>query len=121
MPALSLVLVAHREQGHLEDFIAALRGQDLTDAEVVAVDDASPDHVPELLDALARDEPRVRVRRLPERAGLGRARDLGLELAEGDHVWFVEATDLLAPGAVAAVVAALRRSSPDVLVVGHTR
>src|SRR3954471_2551037 len=98
MPALSLALVVHREQGHLEDFIAALRAQDLTDVEVVAIDDASPDHAPELLDALARAQPRVRVRHEPERLGLAAARALALELAEGDHVWFVEPTDLLADG-----------------------
>jgi CDP-glycerol glycerophosphotransferase len=121
MPVLSLVLIVHREQGHLEDFAASLAGQDLTDVEVLAVDDASPDHAPELLDALARREPHVRVIHLPERAGLAAARDLALREAQGEYVWFAEPTDLLAPGAVATVVAELRASNPDVLVVGHRR
>ncbi|HSD78969.1 MAG TPA: glycosyltransferase, partial [Solirubrobacteraceae bacterium] len=120
MPLLTLVLAVHREQGHLEELLASLEGQDLADAEVVAIDDASPDHAPELLDALARRDPRVRVRHLAERSGLAAARNLGLELARGDHVWFVQATGLLAPGAVAAVAGRLR-AGPDVLVVGHRR
>ena len=113
MPRLSVILVVHGEQAHLEEVTsAALRGDEL---ELVVVDDASPDHGPEMLDALAARDERARVHHLTERVGLGEARNLALELARGEYVWFVNASDLPAPGGVLARLAA---TSPDVLLLG---
>jgi CDP-glycerol glycerophosphotransferase len=119
MPLLSLVLVVHREQAYLEELAASVLDQPADGVELVAIDDASPDHGPAMLDELARRDPRVRVHHLPERVGLAAARGVGLELAEGEHVWFVEATDLVAAGALAAVTERLRSSAPDVLLLHH--
>jgi CDP-glycerol glycerophosphotransferase len=113
MPRLSVILVVHGEQAHLERVTsAALAGDDL---ELVVVDDASADHGPELLDALAAGDERVRVHHLSERAGLGAARNLALELARGEYVWFVNTSDLPAP---AGVLERLAETAPDVLLLG---
>jgi CDP-glycerol glycerophosphotransferase len=119
-PRLSFVLVAHREQAYLEECASSILGQEFEDVELVALDDASPDHGPELLDRLAERDPRVRVRHLPERVGPGAARNLGLDMAEGEYVWFVNATDRLPPGSLAAVAEHLA-ADPDVLLVHHSR
>jgi CDP-glycerol glycerophosphotransferase len=113
------VLAVHREQAYVEQCVRSLLGAG--DVEVVAVDDASPDHGPQLLDELASQDPRVVVRHLPERVGRGGARNAGLDAAAGEHVWFVDATDRLAPGALAAVLARLEAEDPDVLLVHHSR
>src|SRR5207302_6247082 len=102
MPRLSFVVVVHREQGHLSRLVSSILDQPATDVEIVAIDDASPDHGPALLDDLARHDPRVRVRHLAERVGLAQGRNLAMDLVEGDYVWFVRATDWLPPGSIAA-------------------
>jgi CDP-glycerol glycerophosphotransferase len=94
-PVLSLVLVVHREQGWLPELAASVLEQPFGDLELVAIDDASPDHAPEMLDELAERDPRLRVKHLASRVGRGEARNAGLELASGEFVWFVETTDLV--------------------------
>jgi CDP-glycerol glycerophosphotransferase len=121
MPRLSLALVVHREQGYLEPLVASILDQGAADVEIVAIDDASPDHVPAILDSLAERDARVRVRHLPSRVGLGAGRNLALEMAEGEYVWFVQTTGLLAPGALATVLDRLDATRPDVLLVQHER
>src|SRR5215210_1771588 len=91
---LSFVLVAHRDQAQLEACAASLLAGAPDDVELVAVDDASPDHGPEILAALA-------------------ARDA--------FTWSVQPSDRLAPGALAAVLERLRADPPDVLLVDHVR
>ena len=86
---------------------------------MVVVDDASPDHTPEVLAEIAEHDDRVRVHRLDPRRGPGPARAFGLAEATGDHVWFVDPTDLLADGALGAVAARLADEDPDCLVVAH--
>jgi CDP-glycerol glycerophosphotransferase len=120
-PRLSFVLVVHGEQAYLQECTASLLGQDVDDVELIAVDDASPDHGPGLLDELAAGDPRVRVRHLESRVGLGEARNLGLEEATGDYVWFVQTTDVLRPGALPSIARRLRSGEPDVLLVHHSR
>ncbi|MGH3274845.1 MAG: glycosyltransferase family 2 protein [Streptosporangiaceae bacterium] len=86
------------------------------DIEVIAVDDASPDGSGALLDDRAAADSRLRVVHLAVNGGPGRARDAGLALASGEYVWFVDADDRVAHGALAAVRASLR-GRPDVLLI----
>jgi CDP-glycerol glycerophosphotransferase len=116
-PRLSIVLVAHREQGFLEPCLQSVLDGTGDEIEVVAIDDASPDHVPELLDAAATRDARVRVEHRAQRVGLGAGRQAGLELAQGEYVWFIRVTDTADP---APVLAALRED-PDVLLLQHQR
>ena len=120
-PLVSFVLVVHGDQGFLEEGAESLLERAGDAVELVAIDDTSPDHGPEVLDALAARDSRIHVHHLAERAGAGAARNLGLEHAEGEYVWFVETTGLLAPGALAPIAERLARTRPDVCVVHHRR
>jgi CDP-glycerol glycerophosphotransferase len=118
-PALSLVLAVHGEQGYVPECVASVLEQDVPGIELVAVDDGSADHAGEVLDELAEADARLRVHHLEERIGPGPARNAGLGLARGEHVWFVDATDLVAPHALGRVAEALRAERPDVLLLDH--
>jgi CDP-glycerol glycerophosphotransferase len=119
-PVLSVVLVVHGRQAYVRDCVRSILDQPFAGVEVLAVDNASPDHASEILDELAQEDPRVRVRHLERRLDLGEARNLALEDARGEYVWFVGTTDRAPSGALAAVAGRLE-ASPDVLVVGHAR
>jgi CDP-glycerol glycerophosphotransferase len=118
MPLLSFVLAVHGEQAYIEECAGSILGQG-DDLELIAIDDASPDHGPAVLDQLAEREPRVRVAHLEQRVGPGPARNIGLDRASGDYVWFVDTTDRLPPDALATVIDELRSTGPDVLIVHH--
>jgi CDP-glycerol glycerophosphotransferase len=64
---------------------------------------------------------RISVIHLPQNVGLGLARNAGLVEATGDYVWFVDSDDWLPAGSVSAVLAALRETGPDVLLIDHLR
>jgi CDP-glycerol glycerophosphotransferase len=120
-PIVSFVLVVHGEQAHLEECTASLLGDSGDKVQLVAVDDASTDHAPELLDELAKRDPRVRVKHLDTRVGLNAGRNQALELATGDYIWCVNATDLVAPGSLTSICRRLKAEAPDVLLVHHQR
>jgi CDP-glycerol glycerophosphotransferase len=120
MPLLSLILAVHGEQAYIADCAESIFGQEFADVELIAIDDASRDHTPALLDELAERHPRVTVRHLEQRVGQGEARNLGLDTASGNYVWFVSATDRLPQGSLGLVAEQLTSTSPDVLVVHHS-
>src|SRR3954471_22471880 len=121
MNFISVVVPAWHVQGYLTECLDSVLDQQTVDAEVIGVDDASPDHSGEVLDERAAAAPRLTVVHLPANGGPGPARNAGLEHATGEYVWFVDGDDRIVPGALAAVEAKLRETKPDVLVVGTAR
>ena len=67
MPLLTFVLAVHGDQAYIGGCAESLLGPDFADVELVAIDDASPDHAPRLLDELAARDDRV-TRRAPRGA-----------------------------------------------------
>src|SRR4051794_3035699 len=99
MPLLSFVAAA-------EDDAAMLLGPELADVEVLAIG-GSPD---------ASSDPRVRALTAPP-GGAAAARNLALDEAAGDYLWFLEPGTRLEPGALAGVAERLRSAQPDGLLV----
>ncbi|WP_027660515.1 glycosyltransferase family 2 protein [Salinispora fenicalii] len=124
-PLLSVVVPVYgvEEQLHqcLDSLFDGLNEANAADMEVVAVNDASPDRCGELLQAYAAQRPAVRTLTLSRNVGLGLARNAGLDVVTGQHVWFVDSDDWLPTGSVTAVLGRLRADRPDVLLFDHLR
>jgi CDP-glycerol glycerophosphotransferase len=119
-PRLSFVLVAHQEQAFLGPCVQSILADPSGEIELVVVDNASTDHVPELLDELAATDERLTIHRLDPAQPQGTARALGVAASRGDYVWFVDTPDELEPGAAARALELLGRRDLDVLVIDHT-
>lgn len=74
----------------------SLRSQTIQDIEIILVDDGSPDRCPEMCDALALEDARIRVVH-KENGGLSSARNAGLRIASGTYVGFVDSDDTVSP------------------------
>ncbi|MEU8259240.1 bifunctional glycosyltransferase family 2 protein/CDP-glycerol:glycerophosphate glycerophosphotransferase [Micromonospora sp. NPDC048999] len=121
MTLISFVVPAFGVQGYLRECLDSILGQPYGDLEVIGVDDASPDGSGEILAEYADRDPRVRPVRLAENVGLGPARNVGLDRAAGEYVWFVDGDDWLVPGCLPHVADRLRATRPDALIVDHIR
>jgi CDP-glycerol glycerophosphotransferase len=120
-PLLSVIIpvrdVATYLPGCLDSVLGPAAGDPGGGLEVIAVDDSSVDGSGATLDERAAADPRLQVVHLPDSRGPGGARNAGLARASGEYVWFVDADDRLAPGALAAVAAGLT-AGPDILLIG---
>ncbi|MFG3297571.1 CDP-glycerol glycerophosphotransferase family protein [Micromonospora chersina] len=121
MTLISFVVPAFKVQGYLRECLDSILDQPFDDLEVIGIDDASPDGSGEILDEYAARDPRVHPVRLVENVGLGPARNIGLDRAVGEYVWFVDGDDWLVAGCLPHVADRLRATRPDVLVVDHVR
>lgn len=100
-PTVSVVLPVRNAIDTLPECLASIRGQTLTDHEVVAVDDESTDGSSELLMQAAAVEPRLRVLQ-PGRIGLVEALNLGTREARAPLIARMDADDVMLPGRLAA-------------------
>jgi glycosyltransferase involved in cell wall biosynthesis len=89
-PRLTFFFPAYNEQENIEQTVEralAEIGPLVPSIEVLAVDDGSTDRTPQLADALAASDPRVRVFHQPNR-GYGGALKAGFEHARGELICF---------------------------------
>ncbi len=91
---VSVVIPTHNRPGLLGDAVASVLTQDVP-VEVIVVDDAS---IPAVAGLPAVDDPRVKVIRNEVAIGPTRARNLGVELASGAFVAFLDDDDTWLPG-----------------------
>ncbi|MEA2427665.1 MAG: poly(ribitol-phosphate) beta-N-acetylglucosaminyltransferase [Thermoleophilaceae bacterium] len=95
MLKVSAIVPVHNPGGNIDECIESLAGQSLPgdEYEVILVDDGSTDATPARLDALAAEHPNVRVEHIPPSGWAGRPRNVGLSLARGQFVYFVDDDD----------------------------
>ena len=96
MPELSIIVPIYKVEKYLEECIQSILGQTFTDLELILVDDGSPDACPQMCDAAAEQDSRVRVIH-QKNGGLSAARNTGIEVARGNWLGFVDSDDFVAP------------------------
>jgi len=106
---LSVVIPAYNEERSIGAQLDALLAQSWAgEWEIVVVDNRSTDATAAVVEGHAVRDPRVRLVRAPERAGLNFARNAGIAASRGRSFALCDADDLVAPGWVAAMGTALR-------------
>jgi glycosyltransferase involved in cell wall biosynthesis len=105
LPRVSVIVAAHDEEAvigrRLENLLALEYPPDFV--EIVVASDASADRTDELVEAVARHEPRVRLVRAP-RGGKVAAQNLSLRETSAEIVAFSDANATWAPDALARLV-----------------
>nr|WP_284288366.1 glycosyltransferase family 2 protein [Angustibacter aerolatus] len=116
-----MVLPVRDVEAFLTTTLESLCRNDREDFQVVAVDDASVDGTPEVLDAYRDRLHDLRVVRHEVAVGLAQARNVGLEASTGRYVTYLDGDDWLAPGYLPRLVAAIEHHGTDFVKVDHVR
>jgi CDP-glycerol glycerophosphotransferase len=118
-PKVTLILPVYNVAEFLSDCLLSIRAQRWPNLEVIAVNDGSTDSSLEILERFAETTPYLRVI-TKENAGLGAARNTGLDAIENtDYVMFADSDDLLPAGSIERFVRQAEASG-NPLVVGKT-
>ncbi len=94
MYKISVIVPVYKTEKYLEKCINSIIEQKYTNLEIILVDDGSPDNCPKLCDGFALQDNRIKVIH-KKNAGVSAARNIGLDIATGDYITFVDSDDYL--------------------------
>lgn len=122
-PKVSIVVPTYAPGDRINGLVHSLEAQTMPVAEfeVIFVDDGSPDETWDRLQAIRDSHLNVRIERIPNSGWPSRPRNVGLELAQGEYVLFMDHDDELYPRALEAGYAMASRAQADVLNGKETR
>ncbi|MCK6444122.1 glycosyltransferase family 2 protein [Elstera cyanobacteriorum] len=120
-PLVTLIVPGFDVAPYAPEALTSLQAQTLTNWVAILVDDASSDATGAIFERAAAADSRFRVVRLSRRGGLGAARNIGLGHVETPYVGFLDADDVLMPGALARLVGMLEASGSDFVLGAYVR
>jgi glycosyltransferase involved in cell wall biosynthesis len=96
---LSFILPVYNVEKYLKNCLDSLYRQELSmdEFEVICVNDGSTDKSLDILEEYQRRYPNFRVKSIPN-SGQSKARNVGIDMARGTYLEFVDSDDYLASG-----------------------
>ena len=89
---ISIVVAVYNVEKYISACIDSLLAQNYANVEIILVDDGSTDHSGEICDSYSKRDKRIKVIH-KENGGLSSARNVGIEMANGSLIGFVDGDD----------------------------
>ena len=114
----SVVLPIYNVEKYLNRCFDSVMNQTYKNLEIILVDDGSPDNCPQICDDWARIDNRIKVVH-KKNAGLGEARNSGLDVATGDFIAFFDSDDYIDKRLFEELYTVIITKNPDLIEFGH--
>lgn len=115
---ISVVVPIHNAEWTMDKCISSVLAQIYTDYELLLIDDGSKDGSGRICDNYALQDKRIKVVH-KENGGVSSARNVGLDLAQGTWIVFIDADDWLEPDALQYFAEVTQNKKVDYLLCGH--
>lgn len=114
---VSIIVPVYNAEAYLEECLESLTHQTLADIEILLIDDGSTDSSPAIVDRYAQRDPRIRAVH-QQNAGVSYSRNVGLDMARGQFVLFVDSDDYIRVDTCEILVANAFENAADIVVFG---
>jgi succinoglycan biosynthesis protein ExoO len=109
----SVIMPAYNVSGIIGRAIRSAAAQTRPPLEILVIDDCSTDNTVEVVKALAREIPSLRLLSTPANSGPSAARNVGLRAAQGDWIALLDSDDAWRPGRLERLSEVARATSAD--------
>ncbi|MGQ5489814.1 glycosyltransferase [Thauera sp. ZXT1-4] len=113
---ISIVIPVFNACNHIAQALESIlsQGVDSSTFEIICVDDCSTDNSAQIIEQYMRAHNCVRLYRQPRNMKQGAARNVGIQMANGSHILFLDADDKLRDGALTLAIKAAQRGGLSV-------
>jgi len=119
-PTVSILVPVYNVEDHIIKSIGSILNQSFSDFELILVNDGSQDTSGIICDAFAKEDSRIKVIH-KENEGFYSARNVGLSLAQGKYIYFMDSDDWIEPDLLKDNVAIAESNNAEIVFFGHFR
>lgn len=119
LPLVSVIVPVYKVESYLRKCIDSIIAQTYTNLEIILIDDGSPDNCPAICDEYATNDYRVQVIH-KENGGLSDARNVGISIAKGDWICFVDSDDIVNINYVRILVTAAIKNDCEIAICSYS-
>ena len=116
-PTVSIVIPVYNSEPYIIKCLESLAGQTYTNIQVLVINDGSTDHSGDLAWAYCKHDERFVYRR-QDNQGVSAARNLGVSLADGEYLTFVDGDDYVAPEYIEKLVECAVSQQAQMVITG---
>lgn len=116
-PSVSVIVPVYNAEKYLPQCIDSIVNQTIGDIEVLLINDGSSDSSGEILAQYASKDERIKVIEQPNK-GAGAARNIGLAMAEGKYLSFLDSDDFFEPNMLELALAKASEDDADIVAFG---
>ena len=116
---VSIIVPIYNTGEYLRECIESLVKQTYSNIQIILIDDGSQFYTASLCDELSYEDSRIRVVH-KKNEGVSVARNVGLELAHGDIICFVDSDDTIQPDMIERLVTVLHETGSDIVICDAT-
>jgi len=114
---VTVVVPIFKVEKYLNRCIESIVKQTYEKIENIIVDDGSPDNCPEMCDEWAKKDSRIKVIH-KQNAGLGMARNTGIDNANGEYICFFDSDDYIHPNTIEKAYISAKKYNSDIVMFG---
>lgn len=118
MPQCSVVIPAYQCAAYIAGCLHSVQRQTIENIEILVVDDCATDETPAIVQALAREDSRIRYFRQAENQGVAAARNRGVQEARSQWIALLDGDDLWMPEKLAKQMALQQETDASLLYTG---
>lgn len=120
MKLVSVIVAIYNVEKYLRQCLDSIIHQTYHELEIILVDDGSTDECSNICEEYAQTDQRIKVIH-KKNAGLGMARNSGLEIASGDFVIYIDSDDWLVNSMIYNMVKAIDENDADFATCGFVK
>lgn len=121
MPKVSIIIPIYNVEQYLRQCLDSVINQTLTDIEIICVNDCSPDNSISIIKEYEHKDSRIKTIDFKENKGPGIARNLALDIAQGEYIMFLDPDDWLELDACETVYNQISQNNNNMLIFGYNR
>lgn len=93
VPKVSVIMPCYNVEKYVGASIESVLNSTLVDLELICIDDKSTDSTLNILKKYAQQDSRITVRALKQNSGVSVARNIGIQMATGEYIAFIDSDD----------------------------
>lgn len=112
---ISVIIPAYNVERFVEDSINSVLSQSYKKLEIIIIDDGSTDRTGDICDEFAKNNSQISVIHTKNQ-GQGAARNIGLNVAKGQYIAFLDSDDYYESDALSSLLESVKRNDADMVV-----